>query len=402
MNRRLWLLALFLGGAVLVAFEGTHLLERSIAGRTEAALSGAFGCAVRADGLSIDWFRRVIVMSGVSVACPLAGGVAPKGRGEPVPPLLTVVRLKARFDPLSLLNRVIELDWLSVSGGRVVAVSREDGDNFRAFLARWVAGVRPEGFSASATIRRISFADTDLSLLFPDRKMGVTLHAVRALLRPNLFMNRFRLEIPSGTLSGTLSGRTLVSSRLRATASFAEGGVSDLEIVASSPGGHLRIAGQVLSFDREPEASLFVRGRLGLASLGPLFPTPPALVGTLSFRGYLHGPVNRLRVRSVLSAPFLTVGTEVLSDIRIILALSPGQLLADPVRLTAGTTKITGRLLARFSSPFPKADVRLRERGKSGLLGPFSASASGRLPLPTRLEEWGKFLTGLGRLARVS
>ena len=407
-RRRLGLFALLLAGVALAGVEGTHLLERTLALRTQEALSGAFRCSVRLDGLSVDWFRRIIVMTGLSVSCPLAGSPVmarekgPQGGQPPVAPLLSIERLEARFEPLSLLNRVVEIDWLSVSGGRVQAVSGDSGDNFRAFLARWISGVRPRGISASATIRRISFSDTDVSLLFSDRKAGITLHAARALLRPNLFMNRFRLEIPSGSLSATLSGRTIVSSTLRATASFAHGGVSDLEVVASSPGGRLRVAGQVLSFDREPEASLFVRGRLALPSLAPLFPDPPALAGTLDFRGYLHGAVNRLRARSVVSSPSLTLGGQTLSDIRVILTLAPGVLRVDPVRLTAGTTRIEGSVVARLSPPLPQAEVVLREQGRNALLGPFSVRASGRLPLPSRPEEWEGFFRDLGRLARLS
>ncbi|MGC8530157.1 MAG: hypothetical protein ACP5OP_08200 [Leptospirillia bacterium] len=407
MNRRLGLFALFLAGVALAGVEGTHLLERALALRTQAALSGAFRCSVRLDGLSVDWFRRVIVMRGLSVSCPLAGPQnksqekGGQGGAIPVAPLLSIARLEARFEPLSLLNRVVEIDWLSVSGGRVRAISGDAGDNFRPFLARWIAGVRPKGISASATIRRISFSDTDLSLLFPDRKMAVTLHAARALLRPNLFMNRFRLEIPSGSLSATFSGRTIVSSSLRATASFAHGGVSDLEVVASSPGGRLRVAGQVLSFDREPEASLFVRGRLALSALSPLFPDPPALGGTLDFRGYLHGAVNRLRARSVVSAPSLTLGGQTLSGIRVNLSLAPGVLRANPFRLFAGTTGIKGSLVARLSTPVPQAEVVLREQGRNALLGPFSATASGHLPLPSRPQDWERFFQDLGRLARI-
>ena len=406
MSRRLGLFALFLAGVALAGVEGTHLLERTLALRTQEALSGAFRCSVRLDGLSVDWLRRVIVMTGLSVSCPLSAPSGVENRGGPaglpaLPPLLTIARLEARFEPLSLLDRVVEVDWLSVSGGRVQAVSSASGDNFRAFLMRWVAGIQPKGLSASATIRRISFSDTDVSLLFPDRKSGVTLHAARARLRPNLFMNRFRLEIPSGSLSASLSGRTIVSSALRATASFAHGGVSDLEVVASSPGGRLRVAGQILSFDREPEASLFVRGRLSLSALSPLFPAPPPLAGTLDFRGYLHGEVNSLRARSVLSASSLTLGNQTLSGVRIILALAPGVLQADPVRLTAGTTEIEGRAVAQLSGAAPRADIVLREHGRNALLGPFSATTSGRVRLPSRPGEWEGFFRDLGHLARL-
>lgn len=404
MNRRLGLFALFLAGVALAGWEGTHLLERTLALRTQEALSGSFGCAVRLNGLSVDWLRRVILMTGLSVTCPLDGppGKARGQEGQGVPPLLSIARLEARFEPLSLLDRVVEVDWLAVSGGRVQAVSGEAGDNFRAFLVRWISGIRPKGLSASATIRRISFSDTDVSLLFPSRGSGVTLHASRALLRPNLFMNRFRLEIPSGSLSASLSGRTIVSSALRATASFARGGVSDLEVVASSPGGRLRVAGQVLSFDREPQASLFVRGRLALSSLAPLFPDPPPLGGSLAFRGYLHGEMNRLKARSVVTSPSLTLGSQTLSGVRIILSLVPGILRADPVRLTAGTTGIEGKVVAKFAGATPEAEVVLREQGRNPLLGPFSATASGRLGLPSRPEEWEGFFRDLGRLARLS
>ena len=70
MSRRLGLFALFLAGVALAGVEGTHLLERTLALRTQEALSGAFRCSVRLDGLSVDWLRRVIVMTGLSSGCP--------------------------------------------------------------------------------------------------------------------------------------------------------------------------------------------------------------------------------------------------------------------------------------------------------------------------------------------
>ena len=393
-----WLLIV---GILLIplAMGGTRLLERSLKGRLETALGQSFGCAVTSRNLSIHWLGRRLEVTGLTVACPLSGS----GPQKDVPPLLDVPRLSARFDLLSLLNRVIALDSLSVDRAMVSAVSLGDRNNYRDFLSRWVAGVHPKGLSGGATIRRISIRQTDLSVRFSDRQLGFTLHADRALLRPNLFMNRFRLEVFSGTIAAHISGRTLSSSSLRATASFAEGGVPDLEILAKSPGGLLSVQGQILSFGTEPVASLFVRGQGDLSGLAPLFPPKTRVpAGTLSFRTYLHGRVNHLRARAVVTAGTLEVGGVSLRNLRVILSMVPGLLEARPVEVTVGQSRIHGRLWADLSGSSPQAKVRVRETGKNGLMGAFSVTASGVVPLPRRPEDWGSFLKGLGHLAGVS
>ena len=392
-------LLLLLPLLLLLGLVGTHLLERSLKARFEGALGQSFGCTVGSGGFAIHWAARSVEVSNLTMACPFSGS----GPSGSVPPLVFVRKLSARVDILSLLNRVIAIDSLSIEGGRVSAVSMGLRDNYREVLARWVAGVHPAGFSGGATIRRITLVRTDLSIRLADRDMGVTLHAARALLRPNLFMNRFRLDIPAGTLSADVGGRTLSSSSLRATASFAEGGVPDLEIRTGSPGGRLSVQGQILSFGTEPVASLFLRGRVDLASVAPLLPVGTSLPGgSLAFRSYLHGRVDRLRARAVITAPEITLGGRRLRDLRVILSMVPGMLEARPVDVTVGESRIRGRLWANLTGPDPRARVRVRETGKVGLMGAFTLTASGVVPLPRRPEDWGAFLAGLGHLAGVS
>lgn len=392
-------LLLLLPLLVLLGFAGTRLLEHSLKARLEVALGQSFGCSVGSGGFEIHWARRTVEVSNLTMTCPLSVS----GPDRSVPPLVTIRKLSARVDILSLLNRVIALDSLSVDGGRVTAVSRASGDNYREVLERWAAGIHPEGLSGGATIRRISFVRTDLSILLADRGVGVTLHADRALLRPNLFMNRFRLEIPSGSLSTVVAGRTLASSTLRATASFAEGGLPDLEIRTDSPGGRLQVQGQILSFGTEPVASLFIQGRLTLASLVPLLPAgTPVPGGSMAFRSYLHGRIDRLRARAVVTAPELTLGGRRLRDLRVILSMVPGMLEARPVEVTVGESRIRGRLWANLAGPDPRARVRVRETGRGGIMGAFTLTASGVVPLPKKPEDWGTFLGGLGHLAGVS
>ncbi len=210
-------LLLLLPLLLLLVVGGTRLLERSLKTRLESGLGQAFGCAVSSGRLAIHWAGRSLEVTDLRLSCPLSGA----GPSEPVPPLIHVRKISARVDLLSLLNRVIALDSLRVEEGRIEAVSWGPRDNYRDFLARWVAGVHPAGFSGGATIRRISLVRTDLSLKLPPRELGINFNAVRAVLRPNLFMNRFRLEVPEGRLEAEVSGRSLSSSSLRATATFA-------------------------------------------------------------------------------------------------------------------------------------------------------------------------------------
>ncbi len=392
-------LLLLLPLLLLLGLVGTHLLERSLKARLEVALGQSFGCAVGTERFAIHWAARSVEVSKLTMSCPLSGS----GPSGSVPPLVFIRKLSARVDILSLLNRVIALDSLSIEGGRVSALSMGSRDNYREVLARWVAGVHPAGFSGGATIRRITLLRTDLSVRLADRDVGATLHADRALLRPNLFMNRFRLEIPAGTLSGEVAGRTMDSSSLRATASFAEGGVPDLEIRTGSPRGRLSIQGQILSFGTEPVASLFLRGRVDLAALTPLLPAgTPVPGGLLSFRSYLHGRIDRLQARAVATAPDIAVGGRHLQNLRVILTMVPGMLEARPVEVTVGDSRIRGRLWANLTGPDPRARVRVRETGKGGLMGAFTLTASGVVPLPRRPGDWGAFLSGLGHLAGVS
>ncbi|EQD24368.1 MAG: hypothetical protein D084_Lepto4C00459G0002 [Leptospirillum sp. Group IV 'UBA BS'] len=392
-------LLLLLPVVVLLVLGGTRLLERSLKVRLETALGQAFGCRVSSGDLSIHWPERVLAVTDLRLVCPLSG----TGPSETVPPLVFVRKISARVDILSLLNRVISLDSLRVEGGRISAVSWGPRDNYRDFLARWVAGVHPAGFSGGATIRRISLVRTDLSVRMADRGLGVTVHALRATLRPNLFMNRFRLEVPEGRLEAEVDRRVLSSSSLRATATFAEGGVPDLEIRTRSPGGRLSVQGQLLSFGTEPLASLFVRGTVDLRSLVPLLSGgTPVPEGTLAFRSYLHGRVNRLRARAVVTSSEISVGGHRLRDLRVILSMVPGLLEARPVEVTVGESRIRGRLWASLTGPAPRARVRVRETGRGGLMGAFTLTASGVVPLPRRPEDWGPFLAGLGHLAGVS
>jgi len=392
-------LLLLLPLLLLLVLGGTRLLARSLKTRLESGLGQAFGCAVSSGGLAIHWAGRSLEVTDLQMSCPLSGSGPPQA----VPPLVQIRRISARVDLLSLLNRVIALDSLRVEEGRIQAVSLGPRDNYRDFLARWVAGVHPAGFSGGATIRRISLVRSDLSLRLPSRGLGMTLLADRALLRPNLFMNRFRLEVPKGRLEAEVSGRSLSSSSLRATATFAEGGVPDLEIRTRSPGGDLSVQGQLLSFGTEPLASLFVRGTVDLRSLAPLLAGgTPLPGGRLAFRSYLHGPINRLRARAVVTSQEISVGGRNLRDLRVILSMVPGLIEARPVEVTVGESRIRGRLWASLTGPAPEARVRIRETGRGGLMGAFTLTASGVVPLPRRPEDWGPFLTGLGHIAGVS
>ncbi len=384
---------------ILLAVIGTRFLERSLKTRLETGLGQAFGCTISSGRLEIHWPVRTLEVANLRIACPLSGS----GPSQEIPPLVYVKRLSAHFELLSLLNRVMALDSLEVEDGKIQAISSGGRDNYRTFLSRWVSGVHPKVLSGGATIRRISIRRTDLSVRMADQELGVTFHASQALLRPNLFMNRFRLEVPNGTLTGEIGGRSIASSTLRATASFAEGGVPDLEILASSPSGSLKIQGQVLSFGTEPVVSLFVQGQgvlTGLAAFLP--PGTPAPGGNLTFRTYLHGRVDHLRARAVVTGEELQVGGVGLRHLRMILSMSPGLLEARPVEVTVGRSRIRGRLWANLSGPHPMAKVRLHQVGHGGVMGTFSMSASGVVPLPKKPEEWGQFLSGLGHLAGVS
>ena len=408
---RLGLLAVLL--IVLISgLVGTRILERSLRTHLESALNQTFGCEARAGKLAIHWTSRTLEVEGLSLLCPMArkeegGRRMLKLFAPPSPkPLVFVRRLEARFDLFSLLNRVVALESLKVEGGRVTALSTGTGDNYRAFLDRWISGAHP-ALSGAATIRTISIRDTDLSLNFADQGIEVTLHAVSGALKPNLFMNRFRLTIPSGSLSGKIHGHVVTSSFLRASASFAQGGVPDLDILARLKSGFLELQGQVLSFDTEPVVSLFAHGSLPLAMAGELMRStsgsdyaPPE--GSLEFQSYLHGRMNHLKARAVFSSSSLRVGSIHMTDLRMILSWRPGQLLARPVRLTLNGTKIDGRIRADLEGNHPVAFVEVNEKGKGGLMGTFVLSASGTIPLPSRPEGWEAFLASLKRLARVS
>jgi len=400
-------LAAFLLAVLVSGFVGTRMLERSLKDRMESALGQTFGCQARAAGFFVHWTSRTLVVDGLTLSCPMKGkGGSPVSITEsssgPVPPLVFVRRIEARFDLVSLLNRVMDLESLKIEGGKVSALSQGGQDNYRIFLSRWISGSRP-AISGAATIRKISIGDTDLSLRFADQGLGVTLHAATGALKPNLFMNRFRLNIPSGSLAGEFGGRVLTFPFLKATASFAQGGVPDLDIVTRFKTGLMELEGQILSFDTEPVVSLFVRGKVPLEEIGPLLSAgsaPPE--GVLTFRSYFHGRMNHLKGRAVFSSPSLHVGSVHLTDLRMILSWRPGEVLARPVRVTVDGTKITGQILADLTGAHPEAAVRLSEQGSGGLLGAFGISASGTIPLPSGTREWGDFLTRLGRLARVS
>ncbi len=63
---------------------------------------------------------------------------------------------------------------------------------------------------------------------------------------------------------------------------------------------------------------------------------------------------------------------------------------------------MTGQIRAELEERPPVAYIELNEKGNGGLMGSYGLQATGTLPLPSRPEDWGDFLTRLERLARVS
>lgn len=360
------------------------VLESGLSRELKSAVSNTFHGQLAIGSLKVGVFSRTLEVHGATISFPLSGTGQQSG---PMTPLVTIRSVSGHFGILSLLNRVYDIEDLSLTGIRITAIDRGGRDNFRSFLSQWSSGAHGGG-EGGATVRDFHIRDASVLLDQGNGDPILSISGLEGEIRPNLLMDRFRARFHSGPLVLHFSGGVFSVPRTMLSGSFDSGSLRNFRVKLQQDPSWISVEGRVTRISESPFLDLFFHGNLHLSGWPALFQgakTPPATMkGVLRLDGYIHGPFDRWKGKALLRGDHLVLGGDLVDHLSVDSHFAPFLMVLDPVRIDAGKRHVHGSLSALFSGKRPTAQVDMTVREPApAFLGavPMSIRVTRTIPL---------------------